>query len=77
MLNWLTTYKRIELKPKSYDTLESTIHHQIIPYFKGMQFFSVTHEDIQNSSINSMMTGVPIPLSEKHIWRSTAFTNTP
>ena len=47
MLNWLTTYKRIELKPKSYDTLESTIHHQIIPYFKGMQFFSVTHEDIQ------------------------------
>ncbi len=24
MLNWLTTYKRIELKPKSYDTLEST-----------------------------------------------------
>ena len=47
MLDWLTTYKRIELKPKSYDTLESTIHHQIIPYFKGMQFFSVTHEDIQ------------------------------
>lgn len=47
MLNWLTTYKRIELKPKSYDTLESTIYHQIIPYFKGMQFFSVTHEDIQ------------------------------
>lgn len=47
MLNWLTTYKRIELKPKSYDTLESTIYHQVIPYFKGMQFFSVTHEDIQ------------------------------
>ena len=47
MLNWLTTYKRIELKPKSYDTLESTIHHQIIPYFKGMQFFTLTHDDIQ------------------------------
>lgn len=46
MLNWLTTYKRIELKPKSYDTLESTIH-QIIPYFNGMRFFSVTYEDIQ------------------------------
>ena len=47
MLNWLTTYKRIELKPKSYDTLESTIQHQIIPYFKGMQFFTLTHDDIQ------------------------------
>lgn len=34
MLGWLTTYKRIELK--SYDTLESTIQHQIIPHFKGM-----------------------------------------
>lgn len=47
MLNWPTTYKRIELKPKSYDTLESTIQHQIIPYFKGMQFFTLTHDDIQ------------------------------
>lgn len=47
MTNWLTIYKKVELKPKSYDTLESTIQHQIIPYFKGMQFFSVTHEDIQ------------------------------
>lgn len=48
MLNWLTTYKRIELKPKSYDdTLESTVHHQVIPYFKGMQFFMLTHDDIQ------------------------------
>ena len=45
--NWLITYKKVELKPKSFDTLESTIQHQIIPYFKGMQFFSVTHEDIQ------------------------------
>ena len=35
------------MKPKSYDALESTIHHQIIPYFKGMQFFSVTYDDIQ------------------------------
>lgn len=23
------------------------IHHQIIPYFKGMQFFPVTHKNIQ------------------------------
>lgn len=47
MTSWLITYKKVELKPKSYDTLESTIQHQIVPYFKGMQFFSVTHEDIQ------------------------------
>lgn len=45
MLGWLTTYKRIELK--SYDTLESTIQHQIIPHFKGMQLFMLTHDDIQ------------------------------
>ena len=47
MLHWLTNYKRIELKPKSYDTLESTIFHQIIPYFRGMQFFTLAHDDIQ------------------------------
>ena len=47
MLDWLTTYKKIELKPKSYDTLESTINYQIIPHFKGMQFFTVSHEDVQ------------------------------
>ena len=52
MLNWLTTYKRIELKPKSYDdTLESTVHHQVIPYFKGMQFFMLTHEDVYKRQV--------------------------
>ncbi len=47
MMNWLTVYKKVELKPKSYDTLESTILHQIVPHFKGRQFFSLTHDDIQ------------------------------
>lgn len=47
MTDWLTTYKKIELKPKSYDTLESTIRHQILPHFKGCQFFTLTHDDIQ------------------------------
>ena len=41
MLNWLTTYKRIELKPKSYDTLESTIHHQIIDNRTGVACISL------------------------------------
>lgn len=47
MLDWLTTYKKIELKPKSYDTLESTINYQILPHFKGLQFFAVSHDDVQ------------------------------
>ena len=47
MQSWLTVHKKIELKPKSYDTLECTIKYQIIPYFKGKNFFSVTHDDVQ------------------------------
>ena len=47
MMNWLTTYKRVELKPKSYDRLECTIKYQVIPHFKGKQFFEVGHNDIQ------------------------------
>lgn len=56
MKHWLTTYKKIELKPKSYDTLECTINNQIAPYFKGKQFFTITHYDVQNF-INHMDTG--------------------
>lgn len=47
MMNWLTTYKRVELKPKSYDRLECTIKYQVIPHFKDKQFFEVGHNDIQ------------------------------
>ena len=47
MPDWLTTYKKINLKPKSYDTLESTTFHQILPHFKGCQFFTLAHDDIQ------------------------------
>lgn len=50
MLHWLTTYKRIELKPKSFDTLESMIRHQILPHFKGCQLFTLTHDASSNSS---------------------------
>lgn len=53
MIDWLTLYKKVELKPKSYDTLESTINYQIIPYFKGHQFFGLTHDEIQRF-INSL-----------------------
>lgn len=47
MMNWLTTYKKVELKPKSYDTLESTIRYQVVPFFRRQQFFFVTHDDVQ------------------------------
>lgn len=47
MINWLTTYKRVELKPKSYDRLECTITYQVLPHFKGKQFFEVGHNDVQ------------------------------
>ena len=64
VLNWLTIYKRIELKPKSYDTLESTIQHQIIPHFKGMQFFTLTMTISKDSSTNWTVMGTPIPRSK-------------
>lgn len=47
IMNWLTVYKKVELKPKSYDTLESTIRHQVLPHFKGVAFSLLTHDDIQ------------------------------
>lgn len=56
MMNWLTTYKRVELKPKSYDRLECSITYQVIPHFKGKQFFEVGHNDIQ-AFINKLDEG--------------------
>lgn len=47
MTEWLTVYKKLELKPKSYDTLECSLRYQIFPYFKGRQFFSLTNNEIQ------------------------------
>lgn len=47
MTEWLTVYKKLELKPKSYDTLECSLRYQIFPYFKGRQFFSITNNEIQ------------------------------
>lgn len=47
MTNWLTTYKQVELKPKSYDRLECTIKYQVLPHFKDKQFFEVSHDGVQ------------------------------
>lgn len=47
MTCWLTTYKRVELKPKSYDRLECTIKYQVVPFFKDKYFFEIVHDDVQ------------------------------
>lgn len=47
MTCWLTTHKRVELKPKSYDRLECTIKYQVLPFFKDKYFFEIVHDDVQ------------------------------
>lgn len=45
--NWLHTYKKGTLKPSSYDRLENTINHQIIPSIGDIQLQALTADDIQ------------------------------
>lgn len=47
MTTWLTTVKALELKPKSYDRLEQTVNHQVIPYIGQLQLQSITSDDVQ------------------------------
>ena len=44
---WLTTIKKLELKPKSYDRLEQTVNSDVIPYIGGLQVDAITTGDIQ------------------------------
>lgn len=48
MTLWLTSVKALELKPKSYDRLEQTVNHQVIPYLGQLQLQSITSDDIQD-----------------------------
>ena len=48
MNNWLTSVKLLELKPKSYDRLEQTVNHQVIPYIGQLQLQSITSDDVQD-----------------------------
>ena len=50
---WLYTYKKNELKPSSFDRLESTVKKHIIPSLGHLQLGNVGIEDIQ-SLINDM-----------------------
>ena len=45
--NWLHTYKKGTLKPSSYDRLENTINHQVIPLIGDIQLQALTSDDIQ------------------------------
>lgn len=47
MAEWLIDHKKLGLKSKSYNTLECSLRYQVFPYFKGWQFFSLTHDEIQ------------------------------
>ncbi len=47
MAVWLTDHKKLGLKPKSYNTLKCSLQYQVFSYFKGRQFFSLTHDEIQ------------------------------
>ena len=44
---WLTIYKLPDLKRSSYDRLENTLNHQVIPHLGMIQLQKITSEDIQ------------------------------
>ena len=47
IFNWLRIYKADSLKGTSYDRLENTIIHQIIPYIGDIQLQQLSSDDIQ------------------------------
>ena len=53
--NWLYTYRRNELKPSSFDRLESTIKTYIIPELGYLQLSNITSDDIQKL-LNKMLS---------------------
>lgn len=62
MMNWLVTYKQAELKPSSFDTLESTIKNQVIANIGFVQLNNLA-PDIVQAMLNK--------LAEKGLSRST------
>ena len=53
MDNWLTSVKKNELKPKSYDRLEQTLTLYVYPYIGNLQLQSISTADVQKM-INSL-----------------------
>lgn len=48
MENWLTSVKKNELKPKSYDRLEQTLQYDVYPKIGHIQLQSIKPSDVQN-----------------------------
>lgn len=48
ILDWLQSYKKNLLKPSSYDRLENTIKHYILPDLEFIQLSQINSDDIQN-----------------------------
>lgn len=48
MDNWLNNYKMYEVKPSTFDTIESTCNNLIYPYIGDYQFSTIQNIDIQN-----------------------------
>lgn len=49
---WLTTVKRLELKERSYDRLEQTIEHDVIPHIGSIQLSALSTDDIQEMLVD-------------------------
>ncbi|MCR5076336.1 MAG: site-specific integrase [Ruminococcus sp.] len=47
LTDWLQGIKKYELKPSSYDRLEHSINHNIIPYIGYLQISNIKPNDIQ------------------------------
>ena len=47
MEDWLYSVKKNELKPKTFDSIELTLNHQICPYIGDIQIGSLTSNDVQ------------------------------
>lgn len=45
--DWLVTYKKNEVKPKTYDYIEMIFNNYVLPNIGQLQLQSVTHDDVQ------------------------------
>ena len=54
IINWLETYKKVVLKPTSYDRLEVTIKSNIIPYIGDNIVIAISSMEIQKNLINKL-----------------------
>lgn len=54
MKYWMETYKRIYLKPSSYDRLEVTIDSNILPYIGNEKILDIKPSIIQERVINAL-----------------------